>query len=156
MFPCPRSRLRIWCHGTGWAVPSRVSLLISIILRLNLVLTHGIPPDFRGGVYLFIPPYVIGSVPSYRVTQLRPDGVHCRESAGTGPVVRKVVPATGAAFAGQVPMDQTRPDFEVSMHRCNLIQAENAKHVALHLVHCMMMPSFRGVLFQEDNKKIDI
>ena len=22
--------------------------------RLNLVLTHGIPPDFRGGVYLFI------------------------------------------------------------------------------------------------------
>ena len=24
------------------------------ILRLNLVLTHGIPPDFRGGVYLFI------------------------------------------------------------------------------------------------------
>ena len=30
----------------GSAVPSRVSLLISI-LRLNLVLTHGIPPDFR-------------------------------------------------------------------------------------------------------------
>ena len=24
------------------------------ILRLNLVLTHGIPPDFRGGVHLFI------------------------------------------------------------------------------------------------------
>ena len=33
-------------------------------------------------------------------TQLRTDGVHCRESAGTGPVVLKVVPATGAAFAG--------------------------------------------------------
>ena len=29
--------------------PSRVSLLISI-LRLNLVLTYGIPPEFRGGV----------------------------------------------------------------------------------------------------------
>ena len=27
----------------------------------------------------------------YRVTQLRTDGVHCRESAGTGPVVLKVV-----------------------------------------------------------------
>ena len=24
------------------------------ILRLNLVLTHGIPPDFRGGVHLFV------------------------------------------------------------------------------------------------------
>ena len=38
---------------TGSAVPSRVSLLISI-LRLNLVLTYGIPPEFCGGVHLFI------------------------------------------------------------------------------------------------------
>ena len=30
------------------AVPSRVSLLISI-LRLNLVLTYGVPSEFRGG-----------------------------------------------------------------------------------------------------------
>ena len=30
-----------------------VSLLISI-LRLNLMLTYGIPPDFRGGVLFFI------------------------------------------------------------------------------------------------------
>ena len=28
----------------------------------------------------------------YRVTQLRTDGVHCRESAGIGPVNLKVVP----------------------------------------------------------------
>ena len=49
----------------GSAVPSRVSLLIST-LRLNLVLTYGIPPEFRGGVLLIIskPPYAIGSVPS--------------------------------------------------------------------------------------------
>ena len=47
----------------GSAVPSRVSLLISI-LRLNLVLTYGIaPPEFRGGVHMK-PPYAIGSVPS--------------------------------------------------------------------------------------------
>ena len=38
---------------TGSAVPSRVNLLMSI-LRLNLVLTHGIPPEFRGSVHLFI------------------------------------------------------------------------------------------------------
>ena len=37
---------------TGSAVPSRVSLLISM-LRLNLVLTnYGIPHEFRGGVHL--------------------------------------------------------------------------------------------------------
>ena len=53
MFPCPRSRLRIWSRETGSAVPSRVSLLISI-LRLNLVLTYGIPPEFRDGVRVFI------------------------------------------------------------------------------------------------------
>ena len=41
----------------------------------------------------------------HRVTQLRTDGVHCREYAGTGPVVLKVVPVTGAAIL-QVTMDQ--------------------------------------------------
>ena len=46
MFPCPRSRLRIWSRETGSAVPSRVSLLI-FILRLNLVLTYGIPHEFN-------------------------------------------------------------------------------------------------------------
>ena len=48
------------------------------------------------------PPYVIGSVPSlfYRATQLRTDGVHCRESAGTGPVNLKVVPNECCQFAG--------------------------------------------------------
>ena len=45
------SRVRIWSRETGAAVPSRVSLLISI-LRLNLVLTYRIPPEFRGGVHL--------------------------------------------------------------------------------------------------------
>ena len=77
---------------TGSAVPSRVSLLISI-LRLNLVLTYEIPPEFRGGVHLFI--YSNRHTPSgqsrvYRVTQLRTDGVHCREFAGTGPLDLKV------------------------------------------------------------------
>ena len=28
------------------------------------MLTHGIPPAFHGGIYLFKPPYAIGSVPS--------------------------------------------------------------------------------------------
>ena len=53
IFPCPRSRPRIWSRETGSAAASRVGLLISIP-RLNLVLTHGIPPDFHSGVHLFI------------------------------------------------------------------------------------------------------
>ena len=55
-------------------------------------------PRRRPFIY-FKPPYAIGSVPSlsgqsrvYRVTQLHTDGIHCRESAGTGQVNLKVVP----------------------------------------------------------------
>ena len=44
MLSCPGSRLAIWSRETGSAVPSRVSLLISI-LRLNLVFTYGMPSD---------------------------------------------------------------------------------------------------------------
>ena len=100
-FPVPVRVLRIRSRETGSAVLYRVSLLISV-LRLNLELTHGIPPDFRGGVHLFI---LNRHTPSgqfrfYRVVQLRTDGVHCRESAGKGPVALKVVPVTGVALAG--------------------------------------------------------
>ena len=42
----------IWSRETGSAVPSRVSLLIISILRLNPVLTYGITPGFRGGIHL--------------------------------------------------------------------------------------------------------
>ena len=41
----------------------------------------------------------------YQVTQLRTDGIHYRESAGTGPVVLKVVPVTGDVIL-QVAMDR--------------------------------------------------
>ena len=87
--------LRIWPRETGPAVLSRVSLLISI-LRLNLVLTYGIPPEFRGGVHLFILNRHTPSGQSrvYRVTHAIAHRwrSHCRESAGTGPVNLNVVP----------------------------------------------------------------
>ena len=65
------------------------------------MLTRGIRPDFHAGIHFFKPPYAIayGQSRVYRVTQLRTDGLHCRESAGTGAVVLKVVPVTGDAFA---------------------------------------------------------
>ena len=49
----PFAPKNIWSYETGSAVPSRVRLLISI-LRLNLMLTDDIPPEFRDGVHLFI------------------------------------------------------------------------------------------------------
>ena len=52
MFSCLHSLMRIWSRETGSAVPSRVSLLILHILKPNLVLTHRIPSNFRGGVHI--------------------------------------------------------------------------------------------------------
>ena len=52
ILPCLRSRLKIWSRETGSAVPPRVSLLISIPRLDHLVLTCGIPLEFRGGVHI--------------------------------------------------------------------------------------------------------
>ena len=76
------------------SVPSCVSLLISI-LRLNLsgdyFLDSSRVPRRRP---LFIKNRHTPSVQSrvYRITQMRTNDVHCRESAGTGRVNLKVVP----------------------------------------------------------------
>ena len=55
------------------------------ILRLNLVLAHGIHLALRGGVHLLClcrqPPSDQSRV--YRVTQLRTDGLHCREASSS-------------------------------------------------------------------------
>ena len=80
--------------------------MLNFILGLNLVLTHGIPPDFRAAsIYLYKPPYAIGSVPSLSGDAIAYRCVHYRESAGIGPANLKVVPVTGAAIL-QVTMDQ--------------------------------------------------
>ena len=59
-----------------------------------MVLTYGIPPEFDDGVHLlfFNRHTPSGQSRVYRVTRLRTDDVHCRESASTGPVNLKVVP----------------------------------------------------------------
>ena len=91
IFPCLRSRLRIWSRETCSASPSRVSLLI-LILRLNLVLT-GFSRVPRRRPFIYLNRHTpSGQYRVYRITQLRTDGVHCRESASTGPVNFKVVP----------------------------------------------------------------
>ena len=91
---------------TGSAVPSRASLLISIV-GLNLVLTWGIPSEFRRGVHLVIlnrHHRPSGQSRVSRVTQLRTDGVHCRESNGTG--ASKPQGSSKRVLPWQVTMDQ--------------------------------------------------
>ena len=73
---------RIWCLFTG-------------LLRSS---------GRRPFIYLFKPPYAIGQSRVYRVTQLHTDGVHCRESAGTGPV--KPQGSSERVLPWQVHMDQ--------------------------------------------------
>ena len=78
--PCLRSRLRNWFRET--------------VLRLNMVLnlrdSSRVP---RRRLFNDLNRHTpSGQSRVNRVTQLRIDGVHCRESAGTGPVNLKVVP----------------------------------------------------------------
>ena len=97
-FPCPRSRSRIWSPS---ACPFSS-------LGLNLIgwcLLTGFRPLFAmASIYLYRQP-PSGQSRVYRVTQLRTEDVHCRESAGAGPDFLKVVPVTGAALSG-IAMDQ--------------------------------------------------
>ena len=100
-FSLTRSRLRIWPREAGSAVSSRVSLLLSI-LKLNLVLTYGIPPEFRGGVYLFIKIAIRHRVSPEFIGPRNcvPMAFTAESSTGTGPIDLKVVPlTTGAALA---------------------------------------------------------
>ena len=80
--------------GFGSPVPRQPANLHTQAESGAYGITHGIPPEFRGGVHLYIQNRHTPSGQSrvYRVTQLRTDGVHCRESAGTGPVNLKIVP----------------------------------------------------------------
>ena len=95
------SRLRMWSRETDSAAPSCVSLLI-LHTRAEAgayLRDFSRVPRWRPFIYLdhHTPS---GQSRVNRVKHLRTDGVHCLESASTGPVVLKVVPAMDAAFAG--------------------------------------------------------
>ena len=93
----------------------------------------------------------------YRITQLRTDGVHCRESVGTGPVVLKVVRVTGAAFASPWTkcycaslFSHTRYRYKVSVFKtsgvyqnitpavlfCGTVSPPNLWHLQVYRVQC--------------------
>ena len=71
------------------------------------LLTGFLPISAAASIYCFNRHTPSGLSRVHQVTQLRTDGVRYRESAGTGPIVLKVVPVTDAAFAvHQGPINQ--------------------------------------------------
>ena len=99
--PYPRSRLRIWSRETvfGRPVPRQPAHLHT--QTESGTYSRDCSRFPRRRPFIFSNHHTpSGQSRVYRVTQVRTDGVHCRESAGTRPVVLKVVLATGAAVAG--------------------------------------------------------
>ena len=100
VFPCPRSRVRIWFRETGLVVPSRVSLLI---LYTNAEYGSYSRDSSR------CPrrhPYILASTTHHRVSPEFIGSRNCvpmtftaESPLGTAPVVLKVARVTSAAFA---------------------------------------------------------
>ena len=122
--PCPRSRLRIWFRETSLAVPSRARLFVL---------------------------YTNAESDAYSRDSLRTDGVHCRESVGTGRVVLKVFRVTGAAFASPWTKCSCTPLFfhthywyTVSMFKLS----EMCKNISAYvLLYCFVEPFFPSNLW---------
>ena len=113
------------------------------------MLTQGIPLDFRDDVLLFIPSTAIGSAQVYRVTQLRADGIRCRESAGTGPVNLKVAPVTGAAFLG-ITMDQFYIGLRTVEERLIIFGGVVKEHSRRHFLSALWYGMVRyGIVWYE-------
>ena len=113
-FDCSCIYTRVWINQ----VRLPILLVVSCTGKMNISLSASAPENLvsRDGFGSPVPrqparlrtqaefgPYLRDSsrVPRvYRATQLRTDGVHCRESADRRLVNLKVVPVTGAALAG--------------------------------------------------------
>ena len=99
--PSAQMVLRARSRETGLVVPSRVSLLILHTQAESGSYSRDSSRFPRQHPFIYLNDHMpSGQSRVYRVTQLRTVGIHCRESAGTGPVVLKVVPVTGAALGG--------------------------------------------------------
>ena len=97
----------MWSPETGSAVLSRVILLIPHIQAVSGAYSRDSSrfPQRRPFYYYLYRQPPSGQPRVDQAAQLRTDGVDCQTSAGKGPVVLKVVPVTGATFAG-ITMDQ--------------------------------------------------
>ena len=87
-------------------------------MYIHMVLTNGISSAFRDDVQIHsqLP---LSQYRVNQVTQLGTDGVPCRESAGTGPVVPNVISITGAAFAASHGPINVHLSFPPPLFICN-------------------------------------
>ena len=142
VFPCPHSRLIIWCRETGLAVPSRTSPLISTERTEHCPSSRDSSrfPWLRPSIYyLSIPSIAIieGQSRVYRDKHLRTDGVYRRESAGTRPIVLKVARVTGAACSGN-PMYQLM---------CAFLSHTHYRDGSGHVCVCVFFPLILDIKF---------
>ena len=99
------------------------------------------------------PPYAIGSVQSYRVAQLRTNGVHCRESAGTGPVNLKVVPNECCLFNMRLSFPHTHCWNEVDMLKVPAIRIYSNYYLQLaHLSTNEYVPT--SIIFSSLGRRV--
>ena len=122
IFPCPRSRLRIWSCETGLAIPSRVSLLtLYAQAESGAQFTGFLPMSAAASIY-FHHHTPSGQSRVYRVTQLRTYyGVHCREFAvGSVP-----------SLSGHVIAYQWRSLLRVRWHRASSPQGSSSNGCCL-------------------------
>ena len=78
IFPCLRTRLRIWSRETGSAVPSRVSLLILHTQAEYGAYSRDSSQFPRRRPFIYLNRHTpLGQCRLYRVTQLLTDDVHC-------------------------------------------------------------------------------
>ena len=102
--PCVPENL-VSRDGFSRPVPRQTTHLHTQAESGAYLLTGFLPSSAAASIYETAIHTPSGRSRVYRVTQLRTDGVHCRESAGTGPVKLKVVPNGCYHFAG-LPMDR--------------------------------------------------
>ena len=89
----------------------------------------------------------------YRVTQLRTDGVHCRESGGTGPVTLKVVP-NGCCLGRSPWTNKYAPLFPtptVGMKwACRKYRRYLTHRLVCKVFFCLLLSSSAGILLHRE------
>ena len=90
--------MRIWLRETGSAVPSRVGLLILYTQAEPGAYSWGSSHFPRQRPFIYTVNHYRASPEFIKSRNCVPMTVHCREPAGSGPVVLKIVPATNGCY----------------------------------------------------------
>ena len=165
-FSSPRSRLRVRSRETDSTVPFSVSLLILHTSAESGAFSREFSRFPRRRPFIYISRHTpSGQSRVYRVTELRTDGVHCRQSVDTGAVVvLRVVPVAGAASASPwtnecAPLfSHTHYWYEVGRSKLSEAMVDTWKNKILTLKHIIgtQMAEKSPYLFNNKQRKVYI